>query len=92
MLRAAESVCCEISDNVNTSAEQLTFQESITELLHHHLIEVHLQDEGKARYSMLEPIRQYALNCLQESGDVEKLRLRHCTYFLELVEGRHSPI
>ena len=91
-LRAAESVCCEISENVNTSAEKLTFQEYIPELLHHHLIEVHLQDEGKARYSMLEPIRQYALNCLQESGDVEKLRLRHCTYFLDLVEAEQSHL
>ena len=51
-----------------------------------------MQDEGKARYSMLEPIRQYALNCLQQSGDVEKLRLRHCAYFLDLVEAEQSHL
>lgn len=40
----------------------------------------------QARYGMLEPVRQYALEKLAESGGVEGARRRHAVYFLALAE------
>lgn len=45
------------------------------------------QDAQEARFSILEPIRQYALERLDESGgDAESARWRLATYYLELLE------
>jgi hypothetical protein len=43
-------------------------------------------EEGGVRYRMLESVRQYARDKLEESEDAEKLRLRHATFFLALAE------
>jgi predicted ATPase/class 3 adenylate cyclase len=40
-----------------------------------------LRREGD-RYFMLETIGEYALECLEESGELEELRQRHAEYFL----------
>jgi predicted ATPase/DNA-binding XRE family transcriptional regulator len=39
---------------------------------------------GEVRYGMLEPVRQYALARLQESGEEEQIRARHAAYFGDL--------
>ena len=41
---------------------------------------------GAARYRMLELIRQYALEKLDESGEAEAVKRRHAEYFLALAE------
>ena len=38
------------------------------------------------RYRMLEPVRQYALERLEESGEAEEIRRRHSDFFLALAE------
>ena len=38
------------------------------------------------RYWMLETIREYAAERLEESGEAEELRRRHAEYFLDLAE------
>jgi predicted ATPase/DNA-binding XRE family transcriptional regulator len=44
-------------------------------------------EEGdEVRYRMLEPIRQYALEELEESGEAEQTRRRHAQFFLDLAE------
>jgi predicted ATPase/class 3 adenylate cyclase len=45
-------------------------------------------DEGPtgARYRLLEPVRQYALGLLDESGEGEATRARHRDHFLRLAE------
>jgi predicted ATPase/DNA-binding XRE family transcriptional regulator len=45
-------------------------------------------DEGGdgVRYGMLEPVRQYALEKLGESGEEESVRSRHARYYLALVK------
>ncbi len=48
-----------------------------------------LQQEGvggETRFTMLETIREYALERLEESGDMVLLRLRHANYYLGLAE------
>jgi len=41
---------------------------------------------GRARYRMLETIRQYGLEKLRESGEETALRARHCDWYLALAE------
>jgi predicted ATPase/DNA-binding SARP family transcriptional activator/DNA-binding CsgD family transcriptional regulator len=41
---------------------------------------------GRVRYRMLEPIRQYAREKLEEGGEVEEAQRRHTGFFLALAE------
>jgi predicted ATPase/DNA-binding XRE family transcriptional regulator len=84
---AAKAVCCDAGTTASQPTEKPELLSNLNELLDHHLIEQLPQDDGETRYLMLEPIRQYALSHLQQSGDFERMRLRHCTYFLDLVEA-----
>jgi predicted ATPase/DNA-binding CsgD family transcriptional regulator len=43
-------------------------------------------DPGGARYRLLEPVRQYALDKLEESDEAEEARRRHAWFFLGLAE------
>ncbi len=43
-------------------------------------------DGGEARYTLLEPIREYASEKLVEEGDADDTRRRHADHFLELAE------
>jgi predicted ATPase/DNA-binding SARP family transcriptional activator/DNA-binding CsgD family transcriptional regulator len=43
-------------------------------------------EDGGVRYRLLEPVRQYALEKLEESKNVESVRRRHAEYFLALAE------
>jgi predicted ATPase/DNA-binding SARP family transcriptional activator len=43
-------------------------------------------DPGGARYRLLEPVRQYALDKLEESDEAEEVRRRHAEFFLALAE------
>ncbi len=38
------------------------------------------------RYRMLEPIRQYGLERLEEDGEAKRARERHARYYLRLAE------
>jgi len=44
------------------------------------------KEEGVLRYSMLEPVRQYGQERLEESGKAERVRERHARYYLVLAE------
>jgi predicted ATPase/DNA-binding CsgD family transcriptional regulator len=43
-------------------------------------------DEGGLRYRLLEPVRQYALEKLKESGEAEAAKRAHARYFLALAQ------
>ena len=53
------------------------------------------EDGGEARYGMLEPVRQYGREKLEESGEEERIGERHAGYFVALAErartGLHEP-
>jgi predicted ATPase/transcriptional regulator with XRE-family HTH domain len=53
------------------------------------------QPGGESRYTMLETIREYALERLEESGAAAQVRQAHATYFLALAEeaepALHGP-
>jgi predicted ATPase/class 3 adenylate cyclase len=48
--------------------------------------------DGEPRFSMLETIREYALERLQESGEAEQIRDRHAACFLRLAEGNVGQV
>jgi predicted ATPase/DNA-binding XRE family transcriptional regulator len=50
------------------------------------LVTVSSAADGSRRYGMLEPVRQYALELLEESGEVATTRERHTEHFLSLAE------
>ncbi len=50
------------------------------------------EKDGATRYSMLETIRQYALDRLQESDDGDAWQDRHLAHFLDLAEEAESGL
>jgi len=47
--------------------------------------------DGEPRFVMLETIREYGLEQLDASGELETLGQRHAAYFLALAEAAHRP-
>ena len=47
---------------------------------------------GSARYGMLEPVRQYALGRLEESGEAEGAGRRHADFYLALAEAAEPEL
>ena len=47
-------------------------------------------DSEKPRFTMLETLREFAAEGLDEAGEADAVRARHAAYCLELV-GRHEP-
>ncbi len=49
-------------------------------------------DPGDARYRLLEPVRQYAWEKLEESDEAEEARRRHAEFFLGLAEETETEM
>ena len=49
-------------------------------------------DGDEPRYRMLEPVRQYAQELLEESGEAEERRRRHAAFFLTLAEAAEPEL
>lgn len=60
--------------------------EVLAQLVNKSLVVAHEQD-GKARYHLLETIRQYARDKLMEMGEAAAAGDRHLVYYLELAEA-----
>jgi predicted ATPase/DNA-binding CsgD family transcriptional regulator len=56
------------------------------------LVMVRGDDPGGARYRLLEPVRQYALDKLEESDEAEEVRRRHAWFFLGLAEETETEM
>jgi predicted ATPase/DNA-binding CsgD family transcriptional regulator len=78
-LEAAEEVC---SDGGVAPQDVLGL---LTRLVDASLIHVDERD-GRARYRLLEPVRQYAHERVVASGELDAVRLLHATYFQSLAE------
>jgi DNA-binding CsgD family transcriptional regulator/tetratricopeptide (TPR) repeat protein len=79
-MEAAEMVCS--ADDI----ERDDILDIISSLVDKSLIVVETGGEGRPRYRMLEPVRQYAREKLEESGGAELVRQRHAAFFLALAE------
>ena len=79
-LAAAESICAdEGADGLIASGDILN--------LTAHLVDKSMvqreEQEGHARYRLLESVRQFALEQLVESGEAENAKARHADYYLK---------
>ncbi|WP_406229564.1 LuxR C-terminal-related transcriptional regulator [Nocardia sp. NBC_01009] len=72
-LEAAESVC--LVDPQDALLDALTGLVEKSVLSHRH------DSDGTGRYTMLEPLRQFALARLTAHGDERAVRIRHCDYY-----------
>ncbi len=57
----------------------------IAALVEHSLVQQH-EVRGEPRYVMLETIREYAVERLRHSGELDALHRRHARYYLDLAE------
>jgi predicted ATPase/DNA-binding SARP family transcriptional activator/DNA-binding CsgD family transcriptional regulator len=79
-LEAVEAVCS------GGAIEQEDVLDLLGGLVDKSLVVVRWITDGAVRYGMLESIRQYAGEKLEESGEASEVRNRHATFFLELAE------
>jgi predicted ATPase len=75
-LEAAETIC-----NAEGNFDIL---EGLTSLVNNSLLRQE-EIDGEPRFSMLETIRAYALECLDVSGETESLRAAHAHYFGKII-------
>jgi predicted ATPase/DNA-binding SARP family transcriptional activator len=79
-LEAVEAVCS------GGAIEQEDVLDLLGGLVDKSLVVVRWITDSAARYRMLESIRQYAREKLEENGEVDQVRDRHATFFLALAE------
>jgi non-specific serine/threonine protein kinase len=79
-LEAAETVCA------GGGIDEGEVMDLLASLVDKSLVLVTEQRDGEARYRLLETVRQYALEKLEESGEAGEVRGRHAAWFLALAE------
>ena len=77
-LQAAEAVC-----DIGNEAEVLRHMSALVD---QSLVQQRESVQQEPRFSMLETVREYALERLEERGELEILRQGHAHYFLGLAE------
>ena len=85
-LEAAEAVCA------GEEIEAFEVLDLLSCLADQSLIYVKHLSEGESRYYLLETIRQFAHQRLQESDDLPMLHQRHLAYFLQMAEEGDQQI
>ena len=80
-LEASEAVC------TADGALPIDAQRGLAALVDKSLLRVTEGTDAEPRFSMLETIREYALEQLAASGQAETLRRQHAAYFLALAEA-----
>jgi predicted ATPase/DNA-binding XRE family transcriptional regulator len=83
-LAAAESVCGNGASGLTTPVLDL-----LAWLVNKSLV-VQREINGESRFTMLETIREYALECLARSGEEETIHRRHAAHYLRLA-GAAEP-
>lgn len=79
-LEAAEAV------GAGGGVEEGEVLDLLSQLVDKSLIVAEAKEDGASRYRMLEPIRQFAGERLEESGEAGRVRELHARYYLDLAE------
>jgi tetratricopeptide (TPR) repeat protein len=85
-LEAAERVCNAAGDL------GIDVLEGVTALLDKSLLQRAEGADGRSRFTMLETIREYALERLAASGEDEAIRQQHAVYYLTLAEAAEQQL
>jgi non-specific serine/threonine protein kinase len=85
-LEAAEAV------GAGEGIEQGEVLDVLSGLVEKSLVVARGSDQGGMRYRMLEPIRQYAWEKLEEGGESDETRRQHATFFLTLAEDAEPKL
>jgi predicted ATPase len=81
-LEAAEAVCMSPG---GVEPLDLDLLDGLSTLVDHSLVQSH-EEWGDARFTMLQVIREYALEQLEANGEAGAIRRAHLTYYLGLAE------
>jgi predicted ATPase/DNA-binding SARP family transcriptional activator/DNA-binding CsgD family transcriptional regulator len=79
-LEAAEAVC------TGGTIGEGEILDLLSNLVNKSLVLAEAGKEGRIRYRMLEPIRQYAREKLEEGGEADEVRGQHTAFFLDMAE------
>ncbi len=85
-LDAAEVVCCQ--EGLLARDEVLL---ALAALIDHSLVSSESSASGTSRFSILETLREYALDRLRVAGEEEQTRRQHAIYYAELAKTAASP-
>lgn len=69
-----------------------TLLDAVTSLCEKSLLTQEEQEDGQLRLGMLAVIRDYALECLMQSGELEDTRQAHALYYLALAEQAEAEL
>jgi predicted ATPase/DNA-binding CsgD family transcriptional regulator len=61
--------------------------DDLTSLVDKSLVQQEERPDGETRFSLLETIREYGLECLEEAGEIAAFRRRHAEHFLAFAEA-----
>ena len=85
-LSAAESLCLE------SGQADLDVLNSLSTLLDNSLIQAGEEEAEEPRFLMLQTVREFGLERLTTSGELERIRGAHAHYFLQLSEAAESEL
>jgi predicted ATPase len=93
-LEAAETIAKAFrAETVEDSEEPEEVLGLLGALIEQSLVVVQTSKAGvETRYGMLEPVRQYARQKLEESGEGERVSMRHAEYYLALAEQARAEL
>ena len=83
-LEAAEAIC--------GAGLDLDVLDGLSTLTDHSMVRPAELESGKPRFTMLETIREFAVERLASSGEEDELRRRHAEYFRDLAEEAESHL
>ena len=98
-LEAAEEVCGASSVEGGEEARDTealhalpSALDALEKLVNESLVQQREDAAGETRFALLETIREYALERLEESGEADILRRRHADYFARLAEQANAEL
>ncbi len=86
-LQAAEMVCWE---DGNAEEQAAAVLDGVAVLLERNLVQRETGLYGETRYAMLETVREFGLDRLAASGEMEIMRARHAGCFLTIMENGNA--